>query len=102
MHASYVVLAATAFASSLLAQTNPFIEFPPRPERMTLTTASYVRQPESNSTGEAIPELTQNLFRGVGDVGGAAWARGFYHWAGDLNGSTPETYGVVLRTADPL
>jgi hypothetical protein len=26
---------------------------------------------------------------------------GFYHWGGDLEGTTPETYGIILRTEDP-
>jgi hypothetical protein len=103
MQCSLVLLAAAVFAPSLFAQTNPFLVFPQDPERMGITAASYVRRPEWNSTGEGFQQVTQDQFRGVGDTGGGiALARGFYHWAGDLNGSTPETYGIVLRTADPL
>lgn len=102
MQAPFVALGALAFASSLLAQTNPFIVFPQDPERQAITAASYVRRPEWNATGEGFQQVTQDLFRGVGDTGGGvALARGFYHWAGDLNGSTPETYGIVLRNATP-
>lgn len=88
------------FAPTLLAQTNPFVVFPQDPERMTITAASYVRRPDWNLAGEGFQEVSQPLFRGVGDVGGAAWARGFYHWAGDLDTATPETYGIILRLAD--
>lgn len=96
-----LLLAFALFAPTLCAQTNPFIVFPQDPERMTITAASYVRRPDWNLAGEGFQEVTQPLFRGVGDVGGAAWARGFYHWAGDLDNATPETYGIILRLADP-
>jgi len=95
-----LVLAAACMSSSF-AQTNPFIVFPQDPERQGITAASYVRRPDWNLAAEGFQEVTQNLFRGVGDVGGAAWARGFYHWASDLDTATPETYGIILRTADP-
>jgi hypothetical protein len=76
--------------------------FPQDPERQTITAASYVRRPDWNLAGEGFQEVTQHLFRGVGDIGGStALARGFYHWAGDLNNATPETYEVILRHADP-
>jgi hypothetical protein len=94
-----------AIAAPALAQSpyNPFIVFPQDPERQTITAASYVRRPDWNLAGEGFQQVTQDLFRGVGDVGGGvSRARGFYHWAGDLDSLTPETYGIVLRTEDPV
>lgn len=93
------VVAATALAQS---PPNPFIVFPQDPERMTVTAASYVRRPDWNAAAEGLQEVALAHFRGVGDIGGGALARGFYHWAADLDLLTPETYGIVLRTADPL
>lgn len=93
----------TVFCTApLVAQANPFIVFPQDPERQTITAASYVRRPDWNREAEGFQEVSYDFFRGVGDTGGQALARGFYHWAGDLDSSTAEPYGVILRTADAL
>jgi hypothetical protein len=96
---SLVVLSLLPAAS--LAQSNPFIVFPQDPERTTITASSYVRRPDWNRQGEGFQQVTQDLFRGVGDIGGVLLANGFYHWAADLNVATAETYGIILRLADP-
>ncbi len=95
--------ALAAVASPALAQgsSNPFVVFPQDPERHTITCASYVRRPDWNLAAEGFQQVTQDLFRGVGDLGGISLARGFYHWAADRDTATAETYGIVLRTADP-
>ncbi len=100
MQTCRLVVVAVLTALPALAQNNPYIVFPQDPERMTITCASYVRRPDWNLAGQGFQQITQDLIRGVGDIGGASLAMGFYHWAGDLDGSTPETYGVILRTAD--
>jgi hypothetical protein len=103
MRTSPFVLAAALFAAPMLAQSNPnpFIVFPQDPERQPITAASYVRRPNWNAAGEGFQEVPQNLFRGVGDVGGGlSLAYGFYHWCADLENSTPELYDVLLRNAD--
>ena len=97
------IAALTLIAVPALAQSpNPFIVFPQDPERQTITAASYVRRPDWNLAAEGFQQITQDQFRGVGDLGGISLARGFYHWAGDLDSLTPETYGVILRTQDPV
>lgn len=101
MHRTLLFTVAATFAAPLFAQSNPFIVFPQDPERQTITAASYVRRPNWNSAGEGFQEVTQDCFRGVGDLGGGlSLARGFYHWCADLNDSTPELYDVLLRSAD--
>jgi hypothetical protein len=98
--AAFAAVAAPALAQSPF---NPFIVFPQDPERQPITAASYVRRPDWNLAAEGFQQVTQDLFRGVGDVGaGVSVARGFYHWAGDLDNATPETYGIVLRREDPI
>ncbi|MFN3242875.1 MAG: hypothetical protein ACE37K_15345 [Planctomycetota bacterium] len=97
------ILAATALAlcaADLLAQDNVFVVFPQDPLRQTITAASYVRRPDWNLAAEGFQEVSTDWFRGVGNLGGGALAFGFYHWAGDLDSATAETYDVILRTAD--
>lgn len=101
MKISYLVVLATLVAVPLVAQSNPFIVFPQDPERETITASSYVRRPDWNRAAEGFQEVSFDYFRGVGDTGsGQAMARGFYHWAADLDSLTAEVYGVILRTAD--
>lgn len=100
MQRFHLVVGAVLTALPAIAQNNPYIVFPQDPERMAITCASYVRRPDWNFAGQGFQQVTQDLIRGVGNIGGAALAMGFYHWAGDLDGSTPETYAIILRTAD--
>src|SRR5712671_290766 len=93
-------LALAAVTASLAAQ-NPFVVFPQDPERQTITSASYVRRPNWTSQAEGFQQLAADWFRGIGDTGPSCSARGFYYWAADENIATAETYGIVLRTADP-
>lgn len=97
-----LALLAVVVATPLTAQSNPFIVFPQDPERETITSSSYVRRPDWNLEAEGFQEISTDYFRGVGDTGGQAMARGFYHWCGDLETLTAETYGIILRTEDPL
>lgn len=101
MKITHLAVLATFVAAPLVAQANPFIVFPQDPERETITAASYVRRPDWNREAEGFQEISFDYFRGVGDTGGGqAMARGFYHWAGDLDSATAEPYGVILRSAD--
>jgi len=89
-------------ATSLIAQgNNPFVFFPQDPERQTITSASYVRRPDWNLQAEGFQELAASWFRGIGDETGTCMVRGFFHWAADENIATAETYGIILRSADP-
>ncbi|MFK7738679.1 MAG: hypothetical protein AB8H80_00040 [Planctomycetota bacterium] len=94
----YVALA--LLGTGLVAQNNPFVVFPQDPERQAVTSASYVRRPDWNRQAEGFQEVSTDWFRGVGNLGGAALAFGFYHWAGDLDALTAESYDIILRTAD--
>ncbi|MCR9247811.1 MAG: hypothetical protein NXI31_22515 [bacterium] len=96
------LFAAATIASSLAAQRNPFVFFPQDPERQAITSASFVGRPDWNNAAEGFQELNSDWFRGIGDEGGSCLAYGFYHWAADEDVSTSETYGVVLRNADPV
>ncbi|MCK5940700.1 MAG: hypothetical protein KAI24_01925 [Planctomycetes bacterium] len=96
-----VSLFALAIAGAdLAAQQNVFVVFPQDPLRQAITAASYVRRPDWNLAGEAFQEVKTDWFRGVGNLGGGALAWGVYHWAGDLDSSTVETYDIVLRSED--
>lgn len=89
-------------ATSLCAQgANPFVFFPQDPERQGITAASYVRRPDWNNAAEGFQELAGAWYRGIGDETGVCRVRGFYHWAADENIATAETYGIILRSADP-
>jgi hypothetical protein len=98
MHPRLVVIT-SALGATALAQSNPFIVFPQDPQRQTITSASYVGRPDWNLAAEGFQEISPSWFRGVADVGGACLVDGFYHWAADENGSTPETYGIILRNS---
>jgi hypothetical protein len=91
-------------AANLCAQggANPFVFFPQDPERHGISAASYVRRPDWNAAAEGFQELSAAHFRGIGDASGTCLVRGFYHWAADENIATAETYGIILRSADPL
>ena len=62
--------------------------------------ASYASRPDWANSGEALIEVADDLFRGVGDGSGQCLVHGFHHFAIDENLSTAETYGVVLRKVD--
>jgi len=101
MHIHHFLLLIGLPATSLLAQANPFVFYPQDPERHGLTSATYVNRPDWNAQGEGFQELAATWFRGIGDETTACMARGFYHWAADENIATAETYGIILRSADP-
>jgi hypothetical protein len=95
------VLASGLCAAALAAQQNPFIVFPQDPERMTITSSSYIRRPNWNAQAEGLQQLDASWFRGIGDAGAGCVVRGFYQWAADENSTTAETYGIVFRGVDP-
>jgi hypothetical protein len=101
MHIHRYLLLLGLPAANLLAQANPFVFFPQDPERQGITAATYVRRPDWNLAAEGHQELASAWFRGIGDETSACNVRGFYHWAADENIATAETYGIILRSADP-
>jgi hypothetical protein len=95
------VLVLATIGTSCLAQQNPFVVFPLDPERQVVTAASYVRRPDNANQAEQLQSLNSAWFRGIGDSTSTCSVRGFYHWAADENVATAETYGIILRLADP-
>lgn len=92
-------VALSLLGAGLVAQSNPFVVFPQDPQRQGVTAASYVGRPDWNRQAEGFQEIGDAWFRGVGlgGSGASCIVDGFYHWAADENGSTPEVYGIVLR-----
>jgi hypothetical protein len=84
-----------------LAQVNPFLFYPQDPVRQTVTCTSFVGRPDVANRAEALIELDDDHFRGIGDANGPIRIFGMYHWLADERLSTPETYDIVIRTAAP-
>ncbi|MFO1078124.1 MAG: hypothetical protein U1E73_10430 [Planctomycetota bacterium] len=101
MNHSCLLFAFAGAMAGLSAQANPFVFFPQDPERQGITCASYVGRPDWNNQAEGFQEIGTNWIRGVGDETGTSLAHGFYHWAADEDVATTETYGIILRRADP-
>ncbi len=59
--------------------------------------ASFTSRPDRDRSGEALIEVPNHYFRGVGDHISQAEIHGFHHTATDENQATPETYALVFR-----
>ena len=88
-------------ATTAVCQTNPFVVYPQDPERQTLTCTSFVGRPDGANAAEALLEINDSQFRGIGDANGFAYLFGIYHWVADERLSTTETYDLVVRKSDP-
>jgi hypothetical protein len=95
------LLVSAALVGSAAAQVNPFVFYPQDPERQTLTCTSYVGRPDMSNAAEALMEINDDHFRGVGDANGIIRLFGVYHWLADEKLSTIETYGIVVRNFNP-
>lgn len=101
MNTTCLLSAVLGSTAMVVAQTNPFVFFPQDPERQTITCATFVGRPDWNNQGEGHQEVGAEWFRGVGGTDTICQVTGFYHWGADENVSTSETYGIILRSADP-
>jgi hypothetical protein len=93
------LLPLAVLTGTTLAQVNPFVFYPQDPERQTITCTSFVGRPDVANRAEALLELDDDHFRGIGDSNGVIRLFGMYHWLADERLSTPETYDIVVRTA---
>ncbi|MCR9244959.1 MAG: hypothetical protein NXI31_07995 [bacterium] len=90
-----------ALSVAAMAQTNPFVFFPQDPERQTITAASFVGRPDLANAAEALMEIDEAYFQGIGDANGPDRLFGVYHWIADEKLSTVETYDLVIRNGLP-
>ena len=102
MQSLHTLALASLFATSLFAQTNPFVFYPQDPERQQLTCTSFVGRPDMSARAEALMEIDPEHFRGVGDANTISYLWGAYHWLADEKLNTIETYDVVVRNGDAL
>lgn len=93
------LVSSSLLAGMLAAQVNPFVFYPQDPERQTVTCTSYVGRPDGSNAAEALLEIDNQHFRGVGDANGLVRYFGIYHWVADERLSTSESYDLVVRNA---